>query len=90
MKAEDAEQAIKQIDKKIVKASIINAPGSMMFGLGLFGKFAGNAANSYPFLSNPSTVNALLILGAVVMVWGGFQVFTLSKQKSQLKNRYKL
>jgi len=32
----------------------------------------------------------MIIIGAVIMIWGGFKVYTLSKEKSQLKKRYNL
>lgn len=84
------EERIKQIDKKIIKVSIIDAPGTMMLGLGLFAKFKGNPADLYPALGNPTVVNFMIVIGAVIMIWGGFKVFTLSKEKSQLKKRYNL
>lgn len=84
------EEQIKALDKKIIKSSIIDAPGTMLFGLGLFAKFSDSAASLYPALGNPTVVNFMIVIGAVIMIWGGYKVISLSMEKSQLKKRHNL
>ena len=81
------EQRIKEIEKEILKVSIMDAPGSILFGLGLYGKFAANG-DAFPLLLNdPSIVNSLLAAGFALMAWGGYTILTLSREKDDLKKR---
>jgi hydroxymethylglutaryl-CoA reductase len=80
------EQQIKDIDRQILKVSIMDAPGSILFGLGLYGKFAVNGDAFIPMLNEASIVNSCLAAGAAIMAWGGYKILTLSREKSQLKN----
>ncbi|HEX7027852.1 MAG TPA: hypothetical protein VF268_11470 [Gammaproteobacteria bacterium] len=78
------EKRMKEIDKKILMISIINLPGAIMFGLGLYAKFAVNGNAFIPLLNDQRVADALLVIGAVIMVWGGYQVFTLGREKARL------
>lgn len=79
------EQRIKEIEKEILKVSIMDAPGSILFGLGLYGKFAANGDAFPPMLNDPSIVNSLLAAGFAIMAWGGYKILTLSREKADLK-----
>jgi hypothetical protein len=84
------EDRIKKIEKEITKVSIIDSPGSIMVGLGLYAKFSANGDAFHPILNNESIVNVMLTLGAAIMVWGGYKIFTLTREKASLKNKYNL
>ncbi len=75
---------IKEIERRIMLVGIIDAPGTIMVGLGLYGKFVANGDPFLPFLGNELVVNGMLGIGALIMGWGGFQVFKLSRQKACL------
>ena len=79
------EQRIKEIEKEILKVSIMDAPGSILFGLGLYGKFAANGDAFTPMLNDPSIVSSLLAAGFAIMAWGGYKILTLSREKADLK-----
>ncbi len=76
---------LKQIDKEIIKTSLIHSTGSMLFALGLLAKFADDAGALHPLLENQTAVNIMLVVGAVIIIAGGFKVITLSKEKMKLK-----
>ena len=45
------EQRLKEIDREIVKVGIIDAPGTILVGLGLYGKFAARGEAFHPLLN---------------------------------------
>lgn len=81
-----AEQRLKDIDKELIKVSIIDAPGSIMLGLGLYVKFAADGEAFLPILNNESVVNFMLVAGAAIMIWGAYKIVTLGREKAKLKN----
>lgn len=83
----NVEQRIKAIDKEITKVSIIDAPGSILVGLGLYAKFAANGDAFLPLLNNESVVDGMLGVGAAIMIWGAFRIIGLSREKSTLKRK---
>ena len=79
-----------ELDKEIIKTSVIDSIGTMLFGLGLYAKFADDAGALYPLLDNQTAVNVMLVVGAVIMIMSAYKVITLSKEKAKLKNKDKL
>jgi hypothetical protein len=86
----NTEQRIKDIDKEMIKVGIIDALGSIMVGLGLYGKFAANGNAFLPILNDESVVNFLLGVGAAVMAWGAYRFITLSRDKIKIRNGHSL
>ncbi len=82
------EDRVKEIDKEFIKVQIFEAPGTIMLGLGLYGKFGADGNAFHPFLNDPTNINILLILGAVIMAWGGYKSFTLLREKASLKKKH--
>jgi threonine/homoserine/homoserine lactone efflux protein len=86
----DAENRVKEIEKEIIKVSLIDAPGSIMVGLGVYAKFAANGDAFHPLLNNPDVVTLLLVAGGSIMVWGAYKMVTLGREKSSLQRDYGL
>lgn len=78
------EQRLKEIDREIVKVGIIDAPGTILVGLGLYGKFAAPGEAFHPLLNDVSAVNLMLVVGGAIMIWGAYKVFSLSREKMRL------
>jgi len=68
----------------LVKYAVIDAIGTAMFGLGLYGKF-GVANNDafHPLLNDSNVVIGLLVVGGVFMAWGGFNLMAVMKEKAR-------
>jgi hypothetical protein len=81
----DKEQRIKEIDKQIAKVGIIDAPGSIMVGLGLYAKFIANGDAFLPILNDQSFVNMILVFGAAIMIWGAYRTFTLVRERARIQ-----
>jgi threonine/homoserine/homoserine lactone efflux protein len=84
------EEKIKEVEKDITKLSLIDASATIMLGLGLYAKFSTNGDALHPLLNNESVINTLLVVGASIMVWVGYKIFTLGRKKAMLKNEYNL
>jgi len=81
---------IKEIDRKIMTVGILDMPGTALLGLGLYAKFAANGDAFHPLLNDPSIVNGMLALGAVISVWAVYQVINLTRKKAALLNKQTL
>ncbi len=79
------EQRIKEIQKEIVKVSVLESPGAIMLGLGLYAKFAAQGDAFLPILNNETVVYVLLGLGVAIMVWGALRVFFLAQESAKLQ-----
>ena len=64
---------VNAIKSQILKIQIIEAPGSILFGLGLYGMFVADGDAFLPILNDPSYVNLFLVIGGLVMGWGVVQ-----------------
>lgn len=67
--------------RALLKVAAIDGVASLLLGLGLYGKFAAKGNAFHPLLNDANTVNALLVLGGLGMMWGAYQVMTLRRQK---------
>ncbi len=79
------DQRMKEIDKEILKVNIIDVPGSILVGLGLYAKFVAEGDAFLPILNNQSVVYALLATGGAIMLWGGYKTFTLARERARLQ-----
>ncbi len=81
----DLEQRIKEIDKEIVRVSILESPGAIVVGLALYAIFAANGDAFLPVLNNLTVVYLLLAIGAAIMIWGASKILRLSLEKARLQ-----
>ena len=79
------EHRIQEIDKEIVKVSIIDAPGAILLALGLYAKFIENGEAFLPILNEQSVVDVLLVAGAAIMIWGAAKTFSLVRERAQIQ-----
>lgn len=81
----DSNKRIKEIDKQILTISILDSPGAIMLGLGLYAKFGAEGDAFLPILNNQTFVNSLLLAGAVIMIWGSSKTFGLIRERARLE-----
>ena len=80
-------QRIKDIDKQVIKITLLEAPGSLLFGVGLFAKFTGDGGLILPLLQDQAVVNSILVIGAAIMLWGTYKILMLMQEKSRLQKK---
>ncbi|MFC3094230.1 hypothetical protein DRW07_14920 [Alteromonas sediminis] len=84
MSSQKNSEQIKALKASLIKTQLIEAPGAIMVGLGLYGKFGANGDAFLPLLNDPSTVNFMLAVGAIIMAWGAFKTIKISSQINKL------
>jgi len=77
---------IEKIQKEIIKVAIIDAPASLMIGVGLYAKFIEGEL-FLDLLNVPLVVNALLTFGGCITLWVAYKLLTLSREKAELQRR---
>jgi hypothetical protein len=78
------QQEIENLDKKILVARLVDMPGTVIFLLAIYDKFYAEGDAFIALLNNSKMGEGMFIFGAVLMVWGGYKIFQLKRQKSQL------
>ncbi len=76
---------IKTLRRKIILTKIIGAPGGILLGLGLYGKFAAQGDAFIAILNNIQIVDAFLVAGAIFMIIETIIVIRLTFKISALK-----
>jgi hypothetical protein len=83
----DAEAELKQLDRRMVQVAIIDAPGSIALGLGLFAKFGERPAQLHPLLANADVAAGLLVIGGVITAWSALQIISIARRRRELQGR---
>ena len=73
--------------KQLKKIAIIDTPGSILIGLGLYGKFGANGNAFHPFLNSETNLNAMLVVGGIIWAYGLYRTLNITlKGKMQKKD----
>ena len=81
------QQRIKDIDKQVIKITLLEAPGSLLFGVGLYAKFADDGGSILPILQDQAVVNSIIVVGAAIVLWGTYKILMLTQEKSRLQKK---
>ncbi len=73
-----------EIERKIVKVSIISIPGPFLTAFGLLGKFGAPEEIPFEFLNNSTMVNVMLAVGVVIMIGATFSIFKLFLERGNV------
>ena len=79
------EEKLKELDRKMVRVGIIDTPGFIALGLGLYAKFGAEPGDLHPILENPTVSSGLLIGGAAIAAWGALQMVSIARQRSEIE-----
>ena len=78
------DQQIKEIDKKILVARLVDTPGTLIFLLAIYAKFYTDGDAFVDVLNNTQVVDSMFVVGVVLMAWGGFKIFKLRREKNRI------
>lgn len=78
------EQELRRIQKNLLIVSLIDAPGAVLVGLGLYGVFGANGNAFIDLLNNRAIAYGAIILGGVIMLWALTKMLPLLKRKAEL------
>lgn len=81
----DPEQELKELQKRQVRVAIIDGVGSILAGLGIFGKLAKDGGSLPPLLANSTVTTAMIVIGAVILTWGATQIIAIARRRVELQ-----
>lgn len=74
----------KELEKEMVKVSLIDIPGAILVGLALHAKFGSNGQPLHPILENEAVVTGMFVVGGAIMLWCMQRVIAISKRRKAL------
>lgn len=83
----DIQAELKDTQRQLILTAILEAPGSIMLGLGLFGKFAPPSSGPLAFLTNSTTSHAMIAAGTVIILASTFKVIGILNRRQRLQAR---
>ncbi|MGI2112804.1 hypothetical protein ACRN9G_04300 [Shewanella frigidimarina] len=81
MTQENTQITLASIHCSMLLVALIDFPGTILFGLGLYGILVGFDQDFLPMLANPLIIIIMLIIGAIIMLWGIIRMMLLARQK---------
>ncbi|MFT6131471.1 hypothetical protein [Shewanella sp. ALD9] len=81
MTPENTQITLASIHRSMLLVALIDFPGTILFGLGLYGILVGFDQDFLPMLANPLIIIIMLIIGAIIMLWGIIRMMLLARQK---------
>ncbi|KVX01994.1 MULTISPECIES: hypothetical protein [Shewanella] len=81
MTQENTQITLASIHRSMLLVALIDFPGTILFGLGLYGILVGFDQDFLPMLANPLIIIIMLIIGAIIMLWGIIRMMLLARQK---------
>ncbi len=66
---------------------LIDFPGVVALGLGLYAKFGSEGEPVHPLLANDMVVNGLIVSGVVIMILAGARMLRLVAQRNKLRGK---
>lgn len=80
----DPVKELEALNKKMVFISIVDAPGMILIGLGLFAKFGENPEGLHPIFGNSDITSGMLVVGGVIAGWSLIETIKVLRRKSEL------
>lgn len=77
---------IKALQREMIKVSILEAPGSVLLGLGLYARFGADGEPFLPILADESVVMGMLVAGGAIVLWGSLRFVMIGKRRKALEN----
>lgn len=78
------QQRQKEIEKELLVAAIIDAPATLLFALAVYAIFTPEDEVFLPILNNPTVVTSCLLVGGGAMLWAGYKLVMLLREKVRL------
>ena len=85
----DPKNDLKEVQKQIIIANVLGAPGAILIGVALYSIFGAKGEPLHPALANTETVYSMLFIGVVIQIWELTKVIPLLKRKAKLQKEQK-
>lgn len=83
------DEELRQIHRKLLITNIIDAPGAILLGFGLYGVFGANGNAFIDILNNQNIVYGAIVVGGAIMAWSLLKMLTLLKRKAEIMSEEK-
>ena len=77
-----ANERLAELDKKILKLSVLSLPGPLLTGLALLGKYGEPEAIPFAFLNDSLLTSAMLVVGVAILIVTGVFIVKLGIAKA--------
>ncbi len=81
---QEKQQALKDVNKRLMKIQFIGAIGNILVGLAIYGIWGAQGNAFLPILNNMDVVYSMLVVGIVIIVWQFANYFPLIKKRIEL------
>ena len=82
------EEELSALDKKMLRANIIDTPGIIMLALGVYSKTVDDPNLLFhPLLADPMISNGLLVVGGALTAWGTLMVISIIRRRSEIHRK---
>lgn len=81
---QEKQQALKDINKRLIKIQFIGAIGNILLGLALYGIWGAQGDAFLPILNNMDVVYSMMVVGIMIIVWQFANYFPLIKKRIEL------
>jgi hypothetical protein len=79
------DEELAKLDRKIKYGGLIDFPGVVALGVGLYAKFGSDGNPVHPLLADEIVVNGLIGAGVIIMVLAGIRLFRLISKRNKLR-----
>lgn len=81
------QEALRELDRKMVRVSIIDSLGVIALAIGLFARYSDNPASLHPLLGDPTVALGLMVVGGAIAAWGALQVLSIARQRARIQEK---
>jgi hypothetical protein len=75
---------LRQIQRNLLITIIIDTPGTILVGLGLYGVFGADGDAFLNILNDQNIAYGAIVLGGAIMIWSFVRVLSLLQKKAKI------
>ena len=81
----DPTEEITQLRSRLRRVAILDAPGAILLGVALYGKFGADGEAFHPLLNDPTVTTGMAIIGGIIVAWGAAQTISITKRIANIE-----
>ena len=75
---------LRQIQRNLLITIIIDTPGTILVGLGLYGVFGADGDAFLKILNDQNIAYGAIVVGGAIMIWSFVRVLSLLQKKAKI------
>lgn len=81
----DPKEEIAGLRKSMSRIALLEAPGTILLALALYGKFGANGNAFHPALNDPAVTTGMAIIGGVIVAWGTLKAIAIARRIASIQ-----